>query len=181
MSNWRRLCFSHYLTLTLFQKPSNEPNEPNAGKGTRHFNPLEDYRIFHHWFSGVKTSSCIWVPPTLYFDKPATVYWIFFAIVSIFLLEYTSFVNINIILCTLFLWLYFCIAKFCLAYWFRLLLFRTFFYNDLSNFKCNLNLITTVMMGTDCIFLSIHLWQPTAGQTPITLHWWLKSSERDQP
>jgi len=27
----------------------------NAGKGTRHFNPLEDYRFFHHWFSGVKT------------------------------------------------------------------------------------------------------------------------------
>jgi len=23
--------------------------------GTRHFNPLEDYRFFHHWFSGVKT------------------------------------------------------------------------------------------------------------------------------
>jgi hypothetical protein len=21
----------------------------------RHFNPLEDYRFFHHWFSGVKT------------------------------------------------------------------------------------------------------------------------------
>ena len=29
--------------------------EINAGKGTRHFNPLEDYRFFHHWFSGVKT------------------------------------------------------------------------------------------------------------------------------
>jgi len=29
--------------------------EINAGKGTRHFNPLEDYRYFHHWFSGVKT------------------------------------------------------------------------------------------------------------------------------
>jgi hypothetical protein len=28
--------------------------EINAGKGTRHFNPLEDYRFFHHWFSGVK-------------------------------------------------------------------------------------------------------------------------------
>jgi hypothetical protein len=27
----------------------------NAGKGTRHFNPPEDYRFFHHWFSGVKT------------------------------------------------------------------------------------------------------------------------------
>jgi len=23
-------------------------------KGTRHFNPLENYRFFHHWFSGVK-------------------------------------------------------------------------------------------------------------------------------
>ena len=29
--------------------------EINAGKGTRHFNPLEDYRFFHHLFSGVKT------------------------------------------------------------------------------------------------------------------------------
>jgi hypothetical protein len=26
-----------------------------AGKGTKHFDPLEDYRFFHHWFSGVKT------------------------------------------------------------------------------------------------------------------------------
>jgi hypothetical protein len=29
--------------------------EINAGKDTRHFNPLEDYRFFHHWFIGVKT------------------------------------------------------------------------------------------------------------------------------
>jgi hypothetical protein len=29
--------------------------ESNAGKGTRDFNPLGDYRFFHHWFSGVKT------------------------------------------------------------------------------------------------------------------------------
>jgi hypothetical protein len=29
--------------------------EINAGKGTRHFNSLEDYIFFHHWFSGVKT------------------------------------------------------------------------------------------------------------------------------
>jgi len=29
--------------------------EFNVGKGTRHFNPLEDYRFFHHWFSEVKT------------------------------------------------------------------------------------------------------------------------------
>jgi hypothetical protein len=36
--NWRRICFSHYLTGTLFQKQS---NESNAGKGTRHFNTLE--------------------------------------------------------------------------------------------------------------------------------------------
>jgi hypothetical protein len=28
--------------------------EINVGKGTRYFNPLEDYRFFHHWFSGVK-------------------------------------------------------------------------------------------------------------------------------
>jgi hypothetical protein len=28
--------------------------EINAGKGTSHFNPLEDYRFVHHWFSGVK-------------------------------------------------------------------------------------------------------------------------------
>jgi hypothetical protein len=27
----------------------------NAWKGTRHFNPPEDYRFFQHWFSGVKT------------------------------------------------------------------------------------------------------------------------------
>jgi hypothetical protein len=26
-----------------------------CGEGTRHFNPLEDYRFVHHWFSGVKT------------------------------------------------------------------------------------------------------------------------------
>jgi hypothetical protein len=25
-----------------------------AGKGTRHFNSLEDYRFFHHWLSRVK-------------------------------------------------------------------------------------------------------------------------------
>ena len=29
--------------------------EINVGKGTRHFNPLKDYRFFHHWFSRVKT------------------------------------------------------------------------------------------------------------------------------
>jgi hypothetical protein len=29
--------------------------EINAGKGMRHFNPLEDCRFFLHWFSGVKT------------------------------------------------------------------------------------------------------------------------------
>jgi hypothetical protein len=29
--------------------------ESNARKGTRDFNPPEDYRFFHHWFSGVKT------------------------------------------------------------------------------------------------------------------------------
>ena len=23
-------------------------------KGTRHFNPLEDYRFFYYWFSGIK-------------------------------------------------------------------------------------------------------------------------------
>jgi hypothetical protein len=28
----------------------------HAGKGMRHFNPLEDYRIFHHWFSWVKNT-----------------------------------------------------------------------------------------------------------------------------
>jgi hypothetical protein len=31
------------------------PIKQHAGKGTRHFNPLEDYGFFHHWFSGVKT------------------------------------------------------------------------------------------------------------------------------
>jgi hypothetical protein len=25
----------------------------SAGKGMRHFNPLEDYRFFHHWYSGL--------------------------------------------------------------------------------------------------------------------------------
>jgi hypothetical protein len=35
---------------------NNERNKFSfSGKGTRHFNPLEDYRFFHHWFSGVKT------------------------------------------------------------------------------------------------------------------------------
>ena len=29
--------------------------EINVGEDMRHFNPLEDYRIFYHWFSGVKT------------------------------------------------------------------------------------------------------------------------------
>jgi hypothetical protein len=28
------------------------PLHNSAGKGTRHFNPLEDYRFSHHWFSG---------------------------------------------------------------------------------------------------------------------------------
>jgi hypothetical protein len=28
--------------------------DTNAGKGTRHFNPLEDNIFFHHWFNGVK-------------------------------------------------------------------------------------------------------------------------------
>jgi hypothetical protein len=55
IDNWRRICFSHYLTRTLFQNPSKLPIWQHAGKGTRHFNPLEDYRFFHHWFSGVKT------------------------------------------------------------------------------------------------------------------------------
>jgi hypothetical protein len=54
MGNWRRICFSHYLTRTLFQNPSILPISQHAGKGTRHFNTLEDYRFFHHWFSGVK-------------------------------------------------------------------------------------------------------------------------------
>jgi hypothetical protein len=52
---WRRICFSHYLTQALFQNPSKLPIWQHAGKGTRHFNPREDYRLFHHWFSGVKT------------------------------------------------------------------------------------------------------------------------------
>jgi hypothetical protein len=55
MGNWGRICFSHYLTRTLFQNTSKLPIWQHAGKGTRHFNPLEDYRFFHHWFSGVKT------------------------------------------------------------------------------------------------------------------------------
>jgi hypothetical protein len=55
MGNWRRICFSHYLTWTLFQNPIQLLIWQHAGKGTRHFNPLEDYRFFHHWFNGVKT------------------------------------------------------------------------------------------------------------------------------
>jgi hypothetical protein len=55
MGNWMRICFSHYLTRTFFQNPIQLPIWLHAGKGMRHFNHLEDYRFFHHWFSGVKT------------------------------------------------------------------------------------------------------------------------------
>jgi hypothetical protein len=44
------VCFFPLFNTNLISK-----FEINAGKGTRHFNPLEDYRFFHHWFSGVKT------------------------------------------------------------------------------------------------------------------------------
>ena len=43
------------LFLPLFNTNFILKFEINAGKGTIHFNPLEDYRFFHHWFSGVKT------------------------------------------------------------------------------------------------------------------------------
>ena len=43
------------LFLPLFTTNFISKFEINAGKGTRHFNPLEDYRFFHQWFSGVKT------------------------------------------------------------------------------------------------------------------------------
>jgi hypothetical protein len=43
------------LFLTLFNTNFISKFEINAGKGTRHFSPLKDYRFFHHWFSGVKT------------------------------------------------------------------------------------------------------------------------------
>jgi hypothetical protein len=42
------------LFLPLFNTNFISKFEINAGKGKRHFNPLEDYRFFHHWFSGVK-------------------------------------------------------------------------------------------------------------------------------
>ena len=54
MGNWRRIWFSHYLTRTLFPNPSTLLIWQHAGQGTRHFNHLEDYKFFHHWFSGVK-------------------------------------------------------------------------------------------------------------------------------
>ena len=59
MGNWRRICFSHYLTRTLFQNPLADLYTillTTCGERheTRHFNPLEDYRFFNHWFSSVK-------------------------------------------------------------------------------------------------------------------------------
>jgi hypothetical protein len=52
MGNRRRICFSHYLTRTLFQNPIQLSTWQHAGKDTRHFNPLEDYRFFHHYIIG---------------------------------------------------------------------------------------------------------------------------------
>jgi hypothetical protein len=43
------------LFLLLFNMNFISKLEIYAGKGTKHFDPLEDYRFFHHWFSGVKT------------------------------------------------------------------------------------------------------------------------------
>ena len=45
-TNFISKSFGGPLQLSIWQ---------HAGKGTRYFNPLEDYRLFHHWFSGVKT------------------------------------------------------------------------------------------------------------------------------
>jgi hypothetical protein len=42
------------LNMNFISKFKINAFEINAGKGTRHFNPLEDYRFFHHWFSEVK-------------------------------------------------------------------------------------------------------------------------------
>jgi len=39
----------------LWPFSSQLPIWQHAGKGTKHFNPLEDYRFVHHWFSEVKT------------------------------------------------------------------------------------------------------------------------------
>ena len=49
MGNWGRICFSHYLTRTLFQSL-----KLMQGKCTRHFNPLEDYRFSTTGSAGLK-------------------------------------------------------------------------------------------------------------------------------
>ena len=43
----KEICFSHYLTRTLFRNLIQLPIWQHAGEGTRHFNPLEDYRFFN--------------------------------------------------------------------------------------------------------------------------------------
>jgi hypothetical protein len=42
-------------TVREIFKTQKSRDKLEAKKGTRHFNPLEDYIFFHHWFSGVKT------------------------------------------------------------------------------------------------------------------------------
>jgi hypothetical protein len=50
-------CFNNNVTnlynTNFISKFEINAFEINVGKGMRHFNPLEDYRFFHHWFSGV--------------------------------------------------------------------------------------------------------------------------------
>jgi hypothetical protein len=41
--------------LKLKYKSDSITDLTTCGEDTRHFNPLEDYRFFHHWFTGVKT------------------------------------------------------------------------------------------------------------------------------
>ena len=43
------------FNTNFISKSFGGPLHNSAGKGTRHLNPLEDYRFFHLWFSGVKT------------------------------------------------------------------------------------------------------------------------------
>jgi hypothetical protein len=48
--------FLPLFNTNFISKSFGGPLHNSAGKGTRHFNPLEDYRFVHYWFSGVKTA-----------------------------------------------------------------------------------------------------------------------------
>jgi hypothetical protein len=47
--------FLPLFSTNFISKSFGGPIGQHAGKDRRHFNPLEDYRFFHHWLSGVKT------------------------------------------------------------------------------------------------------------------------------